>query len=162
MIIAISSPPSFETSDLAKKLAEQHGLKIIEDPAPQICKEYGFQTLYDMPFELQSEIRERLIFEHAQFVKDNENILLNFSVTEFLADWMRWFWANTPTEKWEKVMVAGSGTANRYDKIYHVEEGESKEYDGYVWFDKRNIKQINSLLKYLYEDMNLTEKIIKQ
>lgn len=159
MIIAISSPPPIETKGLAKKLAKQHGLKIIENPAPQLCQQYGFQTLYDMPFGLQSEIREKLIYEHAEFVKSNENVLLNFSVMEFLADWMRWFWATTPTEQWENLLIAGNKAAACYDKIYHIEEGELKDYDGYVWFDKRNCNQINNLLKYLYSEMNCSDKI---
>lgn len=159
MIIAISSPPPIDKTEAAKKLAEQHGLKIIEDPSPQICKQYGFQTIYDMPMTLQTEIRERLIYEHTDFVKANDNLLLEFSVFEFLADWMRWFWANTPTEKWEEIMIVANEAINRYDEIYHIENGEARNYDGYVWFDKRNANQINNLLKHLYSENNVSERI---
>ncbi len=161
MIIAISSAPPFDTKKTAEKLAEQHGLKIIEDPSPQICRQYGFQTIYDMPQALQTEIRERLIREHTDFVKANDNLVLNFSVFEFLADWMRWFWANTPTEKWEEMMNVAAEAVNRYDEIYHVETGKKREYDGYVWFDDRNSKQINGLLHYLYSEFNTSDKTKK-
>lgn len=159
MIIAISSPPPIDKTELAEKLAEQYNLKIIEDPSPQICKQYGFQTIYDMPTSLQTEIRERLIREHTDFVKANDDLLLNFSVFEFLADWMRWFWANTPTEKWEEIMLVANEAFDRYDEIYHIEKGAARNYDGYIWFDKRNASQINSLLKHLYTENNVSEKI---
>lgn len=159
MIIVISSPPPIDTTELAEKLASQNDLKIIEDSAPLICREYGFQTIYDMPFELQTEIREKLIKDHAEFVKSNDNILLNYSVFGYLADWMRWAWATTPTEKWEEILSVASETVNHYDRIYHVEEGKSLEYDGYVWFDQRNSKQINNLIKHLYTEMSVSEKL---
>ena len=159
MIIVISSPPPIDTTELAEKLASQNDLKIIEDPAPSICRDYGFQTIYDMPHKLQTEIREKLIKDHAEFVKSNDNILLNYSVFRYLADWMRWAWATTPTEKWEEILSVASETVNHYDRIYHVEEGKSLEYDGYVWFDQRNSKQINNLIKHLYTEMNVIEKL---
>jgi len=157
MIIAISSPPPINTTELAQKLAEQNGLMIIEDPAPSLCREYGFQTLYDMPQKLQGEIRERLIREHRDLVKTNNDMLLNYSVFEYLADWMRWFWADTPSEKWEEILGVAAESAQLYDQIYHVEAGAMREYDGYIWFDKRNAKQISNLLKCLYTDFQVTD-----
>ena len=157
MIIAISSPPPIDTTEFAQKLAEQNGLKIIEDPAPSLCREYGFQTLYDMPQKLQGEIRERLIREHRDLVKTNNDMLLNYSVFEYLADWMRWFWADTPSEKWEEILGVAAESAQLYDQIYHVEAGTLREYDGYIWFDKRNAKQISNLLKCLYTDFQVTD-----
>lgn len=159
MIIAISSPPPIDTTELAQKLATQNGLRIIEDPAPSLCRGYGFQTLYDMPQKLQGEIRERLIREHADFVKTNNDLLLNFSVFEYLADWMRWSWANTPTEKWEEMLSVATEAARLYDQIYHVEDGTLREYDGYIWFDKRNAAQINRLLRSIYADLQVTENV---
>ena len=159
MIIAISSPPPIDTSELAQKLAKQHGLRIIEDPAPALCREYGFQTLYDMPQNLQGEIRERLIREHRDLVKNSSDVLLNYSVFEYLADWMRWFWTNTPSEKWEDILSTAAEAAQRYDEIYHVEDGPLLEYDGYVWFDKRNAAQISSLLRCLYTDLQVTDSL---
>ena len=159
MIISISSPPPFDTSELADKLAAQNGLKIIADPAPAVCREYGFQTLYDMPEKLQGEVRERLIREHLDLVKTGGDLLLNFSVFEYLADWMRWFWGNTPAEKWEEVLSLGAEAAHLYDQIYHVEDGKLREYDGYIWFDKRNAEQISGLLKYLYTDLKVTDSL---
>ena len=159
MIISISSSPPFDTTELAQKLAEKNGLRIIDDPAPALCRGYGFQTLYDMPQKLQGEVRERLIREHSDFVKTNNDVLLNFSVFEYLADWMRWSWSNTPTEKWEEILSVASETAQLYDQIHHVEDGKLREYDGYVWFDERNSHQLNGLLKYLYGEMNCSEKV---
>ncbi|MFV0388984.1 MAG: hypothetical protein ACK5NT_09520 [Pyrinomonadaceae bacterium] len=159
MIIAISSPPPIDKSELAEKLAAQFDLRIIENPVPALCKDVGFQTLYDMPYKLQIESREKLIREHAEFVKANDNLLLKFSVFEFLADWMRWAWSNISTEKWEEISAVAEEAINSYDKVYHLDEGKSLEYDGYVWFDKRNAKQINNLLKSLYTEMQISGKI---
>jgi len=159
MIIAISSPPPIDTTKLAEKLAAENSLRIVEDPAPALCREFGFQTLYDMPQRLQGEIRERLIREHSEFVKNNDGLMLNYSVFEYLADWMRWFWATTPAERWEEILTTAGQAAQRYDQIYHVEDGPLREYDGYVWFDKRNASQINYLLKSLYADMQVTERL---
>ena len=157
MIIAISSPPPVDTTELAEKLAAQNGLRLIKDPAPSLCRGYGFQTLYDMPQKLQGEIRERLIREHRDLVKTNNDMLLNYSVFEYLADWMRWFWAETPSEKWEEILGVAAESAQLYDEIYHVEAGTLREYDGYIWFDKRNAKQISNLLKCLYTDFQVTD-----
>ena len=159
MIIAISAAPPVDTSELAQKLAAQHNLKIHEDPAPQICKDYGFQTLYDMPYELQTEIRDKLISEHAALVSENNNLLLNYSIFNYLADWMRWHWAHTPTEKWERIQSLASEIVARYDKIYHVADGKQRDYNGYVWFDRRNAVQINKLLEYLYSELNVLDKL---
>ena len=159
MIISISSPPPIDTTDLAEKLAAQNGLRIIEDPAPSLCREFGFQTIYDMPQGLQGEIRERLILEHRDFVKTNDDVLLNYSVFGYLADWMRWYWTNTSTEKWEEVLSAAGETAQLYDEVYHVEDGPRREYDGYVWFDTRNASQISGLMKCLYNDLQVTDKL---
>ncbi len=158
MIIAISSPPPIDKTELAEKLASQHGLRIIENPALAICKEYGFQTLYDMPEELQGEMREKLIRDHLAFLQANDNLVLKFSVFEYLADWMRWFWSNTPTEKWEDILIAAKGITSKYDENFHLDEGKSLEYDGYVWFDKLNASQIDRLIKNLYLDFNINLK----
>jgi hypothetical protein len=159
MIIAISSPPPIDKTELAKKLATQYGLTIVEDPAPTLCREYGFQTIYDMPQQLQAEIRERLIREHTAFLKVNDNLVLKFSIFEFLADWMRWFWANTPTEKWEDLLAVAHEASGLYTEIHHLDDGQSLEYDGYVWFDKFNSKQINSLIKQLYTEMQVGDEL---
>lgn len=159
MIVAISSIPAIDINNLAEQLAHTQSLQIVENPLPLICKEYGFQTLYDMPRELQTEIREKLIREHFDFVKTNDNVLLKFSIFEYLADWMRWAWSNTSTEKWEEILSISGEIINYYTEIYHVDKGDLLEYDGYVWFDERNAAQINSLLKHLYKDFGVLEKI---
>ncbi|HEY2846596.1 MAG TPA: hypothetical protein VGI80_02200 [Pyrinomonadaceae bacterium] len=161
MIIAISSPPPVDTSELAAELAGKYGLRVVVDPAPALCKEYGFQTLYDMPRELQAEIRERLICEHADQAMSSDALLFNFSVFEYLADWMRWFWSDTPTEKWDAILATAAKAIAKYDEIYHVDSGKSLEYDGYIWFDSRNTSQIDGLLKGLYADLKVTDKLKK-
>ena len=159
MIISISSTPPVDTTELAKELAEENGLTVIGDPAPSVCRDFGFQTLYDMPDVLQLEIRERLIFDHLELVSTRTGVLLNFSVFQYLADWMRWFWTNTPTEKWDEITSAASDCAKLYDRVYHVEVGPRRAYDGYVWFDRLNAEQISTLMKGLYADFEIADKL---
>jgi hypothetical protein len=159
MIIAISAAPPLDTNPIAKKLATEHKLEVYQDPLPEICRRYGFQTLYDMPTALQLEIREKVVIEHVAQIRDLDKALLNYSVCGFLADWMRWAWAFTSTEKWEEIRSISSEIVSHYDAVYHLEHGPVREYDGYVWFDRRNADQINGLLKYVYSDLNISEKV---
>jgi hypothetical protein len=159
MIIAISAMPLLDTSELAKTLAAEHKLEIYEDPAPAICRQYGFQTLYEIPTSLQLEVREQLVVEHAELLQTGEDLLLNYSVFGFLADWMRWAWGSTPTEKWDNIKRISAVSASRYEAVYHLNNGPVREYDGYVWFDRRNAEQINSLLKYLYRELNIVDRL---
>jgi hypothetical protein len=72
---------------------------------------------------------------------------------------MRWFWSDTPTEKWESIMAEATKAIAKYDEIYHIDVGMPLEYNGYVWFDQRNAMQINSLLKALYADLQVTNRL---
>lgn len=159
MIIAVSSAPIVDKSREVHALADKHNLQIHEDPMRATCEEYGFQTIYDMPARLQAEIRERLLHEHARFLEQGSDWLLNYSVVEWLADWMRWSWNTTSTESWSKIMATAKSAAQRYDHVYHVENQVLVPYDGYVWRDKENSEQLNGLMKYLYGELQLLDKI---
>ncbi len=159
MIITISAAPRIETAEVAKKLAAKHGLAIQPDPSAQVCAEYGFQTIYEMPATLQARVREQLIREHCEVVSKTDDLLLNYSIFPWLADWMRWFWSSTPTERWEEIMEVAAGAARRYELIYHVESDKVQMYDGYLWLDKRNSSQINSLLRHLYREFEVSDRV---
>jgi hypothetical protein len=159
MIIAIAAPPPIDTGELARRLAARHGLAIQEDPAPRLCQEFGFQTLYDMPRVLQRDVRDRLLSDHASLVESATDLLLNYSIVNYLADWMRWFWADTSTEKWASVLALAERVASRYDRIHHVGKGATRPYDGYVWFDARNAAQIDGLMRTLYADLHVAHRV---
>ena len=112
-----------------------------------------------MPPELQADIRQKILFEEIDRLKTSDNVLFNYSLFGFLADWMRWFWGNTTTEKWEEICRESTEAVKKYDQIYHVDSGDAGEYDGYVWFDKRNAQQINLLLKNLYSDFGVLDNM---
>jgi len=159
MIIAVSSAPNVDKSRAVHALADKYKLEIHEDPMRTACDDYGFQTIYDMPAQLQAEVRERLIADHHEFVGQNSGLLLNYSVVEWLADWMRWSWNTTSTESWSRIMATAKASAQRYDHIYHVENQLLRPYDGYVWRDKDNSEQLNGLMKYLYDELQVLDKV---
>jgi hypothetical protein len=159
MIISISSAPIVDKTREARLLSDKYKLEIQEDPAPQICLQYGFQTIYDMPAPLQGEVREQMISTHLEHVTQGDGLLLNYSVVEWLADWMRWSWNVTSTERWAKVLAEAVSCVEQYDQLFHVEHNGSRPYDGYVWLDKENSKQINSMMKFLYQDLGIVAKV---
>ena len=159
MIISVSAAPIIDKSPEVRALAEKYGLTVYQDPMRAACDGYGFQTIYDMPASLQTEVRKSLIASHQQFLTDHSDALLNYSVVEWLADWMRWGWNTVPTEAWAEVMSAAKSSAGRYDQIYHVEKDGRRPYDGYAWLDQKNSDQINRLMKYLYDELQVTGKI---
>jgi hypothetical protein len=159
MIIAIAAAPPIDTDELARQLAAQYGLTVHDDPAPRICREFGFQTLYEMPHALQADVRNHLLVEHAQLVEAGRDLLLNYSIFNYLADWMRWFWTETPTERWADVLASATRVVSRYDRIHHVGTGARRKYDGYIWFDARNASQIDRLIRALYTDLNASDRV---
>jgi hypothetical protein len=72
---------------------------------------------------------------------------------------MRSAWAFTPTEKWEQIKSISAEIVSHYDAVYHLETGPTRNYDGYIWFVWRNAEQINGLLKYLYRELNMSDKV---
>jgi hypothetical protein len=159
MIIAIACPPIVDPSRIVEDLAKRHGLKPHSDPTRGVVEGYGFQTLYDMPAALQRKVREDLIRDHVAFVGRQDGVVLDYSVYNWLADWMRWFWNHTPTEKWEEIMDLAAAITKRYAAVHHIESGPEKPYDGFVWRDRRNTKQIDGLLKLLFDELKVGAKL---
>ncbi|MBX3455250.1 hypothetical protein [Ferrovibrio sp.] len=158
MSIAISAAPHIDTSALVKKLAGESKLDLVADPTPALVRAYGFQTLYDMPLPLQTDIRKRLITEHKAALV-GKPALFEHAVFPWLADWMRWHWGQTPAEAWEEIIALGKACAASYGRIVHVADGPRKGYDGYAWLDVRNGKQIDILLHQLYAQLGVTDKV---
>lgn len=159
MMIAISGAPPVVTSALARHLAATHGLEVSPDPTPSLCATYGFQTLYDMPIDLRGDIRLRLITEHIRLIEQGADLVVEQSLFPWMADWMRWHWAHTPSQAWEAVYSLAERAARRYDVIYHVEGGPTRSYDGFAWLDKDNARQINRLLRMLYVELGVSELV---
>jgi hypothetical protein len=159
MIIAISAAPPVLTGPLARELAASHRLEVVSDPTPGLCAAYGFQTLYDMPVDLRSEMRLRLITEHSRLIEQGANLVVEQSIFPWLADWMRWHWAHTPTDAWEAVQTTAGRVAGCYDAIYHVDCGPARAYDGYTWLDRNNASQINRLLRGLYTELGVIDRV---
>jgi hypothetical protein len=159
MIIALASPPVVDLSRTVEELAKRHGLTPRFDPTRSVVESYGFQTLYDMPEALQRKVREDLIRDHLAFVSRQDAVVLDYSVFGWLADWMRWFWNHTPTEKWDEILALAAAITERYTIVHHVESGPEKPYDGFVWRDRRNTRQINGLLKLLFDELEVGPKL---
>jgi hypothetical protein len=156
----ISAPPTIDVVAKAEALAKQAGAKLLRDPSRAACERYGYQTLYEMPLVLQKETRLRLITDHIANLKANPNIVCDHSVFAWLADWMRWCWAKTPTEEWEAVMSVAVEATGLYDRIEHVAVGPAQSYNGYDWLDQRNGTQIERLMRHLYVDLNCLQKVV--
>jgi hypothetical protein len=159
MIYSVSASPRIDKGAVVQALAARHNLTVVPDPARALCKAYGFQTLYDMPFELQRAVRMQLVHDHLPFLSSAGDVVLEFSIAEWLADWMRWFWGRTPTEAWEGVMATAARAAERYNAVVHLDDGPARAYDGYAWLDRRNSSQVNVLLKVLYGELGLAGKL---
>ena len=158
MSIAISAAPHIDTSALVKKLAAESKLDVVADPTPTLVRAYGFQTLYDMPLPLQTGIRKRLIVEHKAALV-GKPWLFEHGVFPWLADWMRWHWGHTPAEAWEEIIALGQACAAGYGRIVHVADGPRKGYDGYAWLDVRNGRQIDILLRQIYAQLGVADKV---
>ncbi|MFS8084620.1 MAG: hypothetical protein ACMG6H_03255 [Acidobacteriota bacterium] len=159
MIIAVSAPPIVDKTQAAQALAEKYHLTAHEDPMRAACEDYGFQTIYEMPEQLQGELREQLATAHVDLLSQPGDLLLNYSVVEWVADWMRWSWNGISAEGWSKIIGLARSSASQYDQIIHLDHGTTKPYDGYVWLDKTNSEQVNRLMKHLYEELDLMEKV---
>lgn len=158
MLIAISAPPDVDKSAVAQRLAG-NGAPIEGDPSKALCHSYGFQTLYEMPADLQKTARRRLLTEHLARLEDGRDGVFAFSAVEWLADWMRWLWSATPTEEWEEIVALAQRCIARYDVIHHLDSGPKKAYDGFVWFDRRNAEQQRLLMHMLYGSLGVAGKV---
>jgi len=159
MKLAISAPPTINVQAKAEALAGQSGAKLLKDPSRAACERYGYQTLYEMPIELQKETRRRLIREHVAALKSEPNAVFDHSVFEWIADWMRWCWGSTPTEEWEAVLKLAGEAVALYDRIEHVATGPAQSYNGYDWLDQRNGAEIERLMRHLYADFGCQGKV---
>jgi hypothetical protein len=159
MIIAISTPPNLDPTPEAERLAARHGLRVLHDPTKARVNSWGFQTLYDLPHDLQMRVREELIREHAAELGRCEGAVLTYSVVAWLADWMRWAWHHTPTDKWEQILAVGREAVARYDTIYHLASAKARAYDGFAWLDTRNGRQVEGLMRHLYGELDVAAKV---
>jgi hypothetical protein len=159
VIIAVSAMPVYDKGGLVSRLAAEHGLRVVSDPAPTLCQTYGFQTLYEMPMELQRTCRTKLMEEHVEFLEENDDVILEYSAVEWLADWMRWFWPTTPADEWARILDIGRVAAGRYDAIYHLASGPPRDYDGYVWLDAENSRQVDALMRFLYCELGVSASV---
>lgn len=159
MIVVLSSAPAVAVAGALDRAAADQKANVVRDPAAAICSSYGFQTIYEMPEELQRSVRLRLIDEHCARLRAGGDQLFDHSVFGYVADWMRWFWGNTKTLDWEAVWSRAAECARMYDRIIHVEGNAVRPYDGYYWLDQANSTQIDRLLKSLYADFGVLERV---
>jgi hypothetical protein len=124
-----------------------------------LCNAWGFQTLYEMPAALQKQVRRQLLTTHLDRLRNGAGGIFEFSAIEWIADWMRWCWSSTPTEEWEAVLETADACLAHYDAVYHLESGDVRAYDGFVWFDKRNAAQQLRLMRMLYRDRGVESKV---
>lgn len=161
MKIAITNAPNIDNLKFAEELAVEHKLEVITDPIPQTCQNLGYQTIYNFPIDEQISIREKIMQEHLQALKSQSGVY-TYSCVEWLADWMRWAWAHTNTEKWSEILKLNHQIANQYDKVIWLQSGENKSYDGYTWLDKGHCEQINSLIPFCANQIGLTLSATEQ
>lgn len=159
MIIAVSGAPIYDKTDVVSRLAAAHHVQIVRDPAPGLCTSYGFQTLYEMPAQLQRACREQLLSDHLASLQQPAEVIFEYSAAEWMADWMRWFWSATVTEDWERLLSMAAEAVRRYDAIYHLDTGELRTYDGYVWLDRSNSRQVSSLIRHLYAEFGVADEV---
>jgi hypothetical protein len=153
----ICAPPTCDIAAFAERLAT--GRKLFRDPAPALCRRYGYQTLYEIPAPLQKRLRRELIRNHAESLQEHPDAVYDHSVFTWLADWMRWLWGATPTEEWEQVLVEALPAIDRSETIHHVVEAPRAAYDGYRWLDLRNAKQVERIVRGLYVEFGCEARV---
>lgn len=153
----ISAPPTVDVSALAARLAGTAAA--FADPSRALCERYGYQTLYEVPVELQKRLRLELIAGHARSLERERAGVWDHSVFAWLADWMRWLWGATPAEEWEDVLALARPAVEASDVIRHVVAGPRARYDGYRWLDARNAAQVERLMRALYRDFGCESRV---
>lgn len=156
----VSAPPHVDVSSIVEGLAKAHGLTIETDPSRKMCEAYGYQTIYEMPLDLQKRARRQLIETHIASLKKQDRLVCDHSIFTWLADWMRWLWSETPAEEWEAVLDLSRPAVALYGTIHHVADGKPAAYDGYRWLDRRNGVQIERLLRHLYVDFGCSDRVL--
>jgi hypothetical protein len=159
MITIVTAVPTIDVRSRALELARQQDSVFIADPTPLLCKHLGWQTLYEMPAGSQTEARLALLREHRARVEEGKAVF-DHSVVGWLADWMRWHWSATTTERWDAVMAEARVIGAMYDSIVHLEQGTPRSYDGHAWLDARNAAQIDRLMRHLYDELDLRGRVV--
>jgi len=159
MRLVIAAPPTIDVSKLAKDLAAKERATLVTDPSRAACERYGYQTLYEMPIDLQKQTRRKLIADHIAALQKGGSLVFDHSIFQWLADWMRWVWGETPTEEWEAVLAEAKPAIKLYDAIQHVSEGPAAGYNGYTWLDQRNGREIERLMRHLYDDLGCRDRV---
>lgn len=159
MKIVISAPPAFDTAAFVADLAAKHGVDAAQDPTRALCESYSFQTLYEMPDDLQAASRLKLIEDHLEALKAPGTAVFDHSVFPWAADWMRWFWGKTTAERWEEVVALVKECAALYSEVHHVSDAPRLGYNGYTWLDQRNNTQILELLGLLHIQYRVTDRV---
>jgi hypothetical protein len=153
----ISAAPNLEVSPFAASLAGARA--VVGDPTRAACARYGYQTLYEVPIELQKRLRRELIRAHAETLRGNPDAVCDHSVFAWLADWMRWIWSHTHAEEWESVLIEARPAVDRSETIHHVIAGPRAHYDGYRWLDSRNAAQMERLMRGLYREFGCESRV---
>lgn len=159
MISIITAAPTIDVRSRALELARHQDCVFIADPTPLLCKHLGWQTLYEMPPTTQTEARLALMREHRVRVEEGKAVF-DHSVVGWLADWMRWHWSATTTERWDAVIAEARAISAMYDSIVHLERGPRRGYDGHAWLDDRNAAQIDGLMRHLYDELGLRSRVV--
>ena len=159
MKATLAIAPCFEGKLVLQKLQDEKQLKVISDATKSICGSHGFQALYDMPKELQKQIRWQMLEVHLKDLKD-DGVLTEFNCFAWLADWMRWGWNSIPTEEWDQVIDLARQCTQQYDQVFVTTDLPYKDYDGYAWLDKRNGAQVTELIRFLLSQLGAAEKIV--
>lgn len=153
----ISAAQAIDVSALGARLAG--GGIVIADPSRSVCERYGYQTLYEVPVDLQKALRRELIRSHAAGLRERRDGVWDHSVFAWLADWMRWLWSETPAEEWEAVLAEARPAVEASEVIHHVAAGPRAAYDGYRWLDARNAAQVERLMRALYRDFGCEARV---
>ena len=151
----ISAAPTLDVSWLARSL----GPGVIADPSPALCARYGYQTLYEIPVELQKRLRRELIRAHAEALRGQPDAICDHSVFAWLADWMRWLWGHTPADEWDAVLREAEPAVQVSEVIHHVADGPRAGDDGYRWLDAGNARQVERLMRGLYRDFGCEARV---
>ncbi|MFN8759164.1 MAG: hypothetical protein ACK5XA_10220 [Tagaea sp.] len=148
MIIAIAAAPTLDRAKRAAELAAGKA-RIVADPGRGLVAARGFQTMYEVPRDLQTELRLALFDAHAAELDKGGPVVFDHCVAEWIADWMRWHWAAVSTRAWDAAMDKAAALAKRYDRVDLLREGPARGYDGYFWLDAPNARQIAELLPFV-------------
>ena len=154
----VCAPPAIEIAAYVRSIAD--GGLVVADPSRALCEHFGYQTLYEIPRDLQKRLRRQLMQEHAEALEAHPDAVFDHSILTWLADWMRWLWGDTPAEEWEAILREARPAIALSERIHHVARGNTAGYDGYRWLDARNADQIERLLRSLYVEFDCQDRVI--